>query len=103
MENKIEYSENNAKGIIITESNIKGWVINKRNGSKRYSDSVIIDKDMFETIKQAINNGRTEERNIISVTNNDIKFEFNTKRMVMIIKQFNVPVNSKFRYIIVEL
>lgn len=104
MENKIQYRrKDNTKGIRITENNIKGWVRDKRTGSRRYSNTINIDKDMFETIKQAINNGSTEERNIISVTNNNTKFEFNTKRMVMIIKQFNVSVNSRFRYIIVEI
>ena len=49
MENKIQYRrKDNTKGIRITENNIKGWVRDKRTGSRRYSNTIKIDKDMFQ-------------------------------------------------------
>lgn len=98
--NKIEYrNKSNMKGIRITDKNIKGWRRDKKTGSRKYTNAVDIDNDIFELIKSIINGENEMEELIIPNISNNTKFILDSNKGTITIRQYNVPLNSSLKYI----
>lgn len=96
-------NKENSKGIRITEDNIKSWKRNKKTGERKYSNALVINKEIYKIIDKKIKEQVTSEDIVLYDSNKAIKFEMNVSDRIISVKQYNVPFSSGLKHISIKI
>lgn len=93
-------NRNNTKGIKITENNIRSWK-RRKNGDRKYSNKLEIEKSIYERICKTV--ARENETEYIMLQDNNMKFIMDVPNNKVICIQHRVPFTSGLHTIKVNI